>query len=271
MLLASIAVNWRHRADHRARRSRQRPAAPRSDHRWPSRSSSTWPCWATSSTPTSPSSSSTRSLLSSGPERRVDRGRCCPSASRSSPSTGSATSSTSTAATARRRDSPIDFALYIAFFPQLIAGPIVRYHEIATSSPSAHARPSECFAEGVVRFCQASARRSSSPTRWRRSPTPPSALRPAQLTRRRRLGRRARLHGPDLLRLLRLLRHGDRPRAHVRLPASRRTSTARTRRLLDHRLLAALAHHAVALVPRLPLHPARRQPRPSRADRTSTC
>ncbi len=33
---------------------------------------------------------------------------------------------------------------------------------------------------------------------------------------------------------------------------------------LDHRLLAALAHDAVALVPRLRLHPARRQPRVGR-------
>ncbi|MBI5130851.1 MAG: MBOAT family protein [Rhodopseudomonas palustris] len=31
-------------------------------------------------------------------------------------------------ATAQRK--PIDFALYIAFFPQLIAGPIIRYHDI---------------------------------------------------------------------------------------------------------------------------------------------
>ena len=31
-------------------------------------------------------------------------------------------------ATAQRR--PVDFALYIAFFPQLIAGPIIRYHDI---------------------------------------------------------------------------------------------------------------------------------------------
>jgi alginate O-acetyltransferase complex protein AlgI len=32
--------------------------------------------------------------------------------------------------TARPRRNPFDFALYICFFPQLIAGPIVRYHDI---------------------------------------------------------------------------------------------------------------------------------------------
>ena len=32
--------------------------------------------------------------------------------------------------TARPFEAPLDFALYIAFFPQLIAGPIVRFHEI---------------------------------------------------------------------------------------------------------------------------------------------
>jgi alginate O-acetyltransferase complex protein AlgI len=32
--------------------------------------------------------------------------------------------------TARHLVSPLDFALYITFFPQLIAGPLVRFHEI---------------------------------------------------------------------------------------------------------------------------------------------
>ena len=40
---------------------------------------------------------------------------------------------------------------------------------------------------------------------------------------------------------------------------------------LDHRVLAALAHVAVALVPRLPVHPARRQPRIGARRRIGTC
>ena len=46
---------------------------------------------------------------------------------------------------------PIDFALYVALFPQLIAGPIVRYHEIAAQLRNRRVQVS-AFAEGVVRF-----------------------------------------------------------------------------------------------------------------------
>ena len=55
----------------------------------------------------------------------------CRSGSRSSPSTTSATSSTSTGASGAPMRNPLTFATYIAMFPQLVAGPIVRYHEIA--------------------------------------------------------------------------------------------------------------------------------------------
>ena len=45
----------------------------------------------------------------------------------------------------------IDFACYVTMFPQLVAGPIVRYHDIADSL---HSRiiTSELFASGVSRF-----------------------------------------------------------------------------------------------------------------------
>ena len=78
--------------------------------------------------------------------------------------------------------------------------------------------------------------------------------------RRARLARHRLLHAADLLRLLRLLGHGDRPRPDVRLPLSRELPLAVRRRPASG-VLAALAHLAVDLVPRLPLHPARRQPR----------
>jgi alginate O-acetyltransferase complex protein AlgI len=49
------------------------------------------------------------------------------------------------------RRNPLDLALYILFFPQLIAGPIVRYHEIADQLVKRTVtRPG--FAEGVRRF-----------------------------------------------------------------------------------------------------------------------
>ena len=74
------------------------------------------------------------------------------------------------------------------------------------------------------------------------------------------VGRRLRLRRPDLRRLLRLLRHRARHRALVRLRADRQLQPPLHRAQPD-RFLAALAHLAVDLVPRLRLHPARRQPR----------
>jgi alginate O-acetyltransferase complex protein AlgI len=46
---------------------------------------------------------------------------------------------------------PVNFALYISFFPQSIAGPIVRYNDVAAQL---HDRTItlECFAQGVRRF-----------------------------------------------------------------------------------------------------------------------
>ena len=46
---------------------------------------------------------------------------------------------------------PLDLGLYISFFPQLIAGPIVRYNSIAAQIRERGATP-ESFQEGVCRF-----------------------------------------------------------------------------------------------------------------------
>ena len=51
-------------------------------------------------------------------------------------------------------DGILDFALYVALFPQLIAGPIVRYHELADQLRGRSSRFSD-FAEGAVRFVHA--------------------------------------------------------------------------------------------------------------------
>jgi alginate O-acetyltransferase complex protein AlgI len=47
---------------------------------------------------------------------------------------------------------PVHYALYVVFFPQLIAGPIIRFHQIA---PQIRMRSSswEAFGSGAVRFC----------------------------------------------------------------------------------------------------------------------
>ena len=52
---------------------------------------------------------------------------------------------------ADRLRNPFDFALFVSLFPQLIAGPIVRYHQIADQLRGRHTRVDD-FAEGVVRF-----------------------------------------------------------------------------------------------------------------------
>jgi alginate O-acetyltransferase complex protein AlgI len=54
--------------------------------------------------------------------------------------------------TARHLSSPIDFALYITFFPQLVAGPIVRFHEIREQLVR-RTETIDTFASGVYRFC----------------------------------------------------------------------------------------------------------------------
>lgn len=48
--------------------------------------------------------------------------------------------------------SVVDFALYLALFPQLIAGPIVRFHEISDQLRG-RAETAEKFQRGVMRFC----------------------------------------------------------------------------------------------------------------------
>jgi alginate O-acetyltransferase complex protein AlgI len=53
--------------------------------------------------------------------------------------------------TARHLVSPLDFALYITFFPQLIAGPIVRFHEIRDQLVTRR-ETFDAFAAGVYRF-----------------------------------------------------------------------------------------------------------------------
>ena len=92
-----------------------------------------------------------------------------------------------------------------------------------------------------------------------------SGLRRARPTRMAGDPRRhRRLRGADLLRLQRLHRHRDRHReaARVPVPAELRPSLQRP---LDPGVLASLAHDAVPLAARLPLHPARWEPQGHRA------
>jgi alginate O-acetyltransferase complex protein AlgI len=159
---------------------------------------------------------------------------------------------------ATAQKSPVHAALYLLLFPQLIAGPIIRYRDIADQ-----------LARRIV-----SARR----LRLRR---PPLRHRPGQEGADRQ--RRRRPGGPDLRDAVAELSaahawlgivcytlqiyfdfsgYSDMAIGLGRMFGFRfpRTSAGRTSRQRAG-VLAPVAHLAVDLVPRLPLHPARRQPR----------
>ncbi|MDY7105984.1 MAG: MBOAT family protein [Actinomycetota bacterium] len=53
---------------------------------------------------------------------------------------------------------PVDFALYVSLFPQLIAGPIVRFHELHQEIRSRSTRL-EDFSEGALRFAHGLAKK----------------------------------------------------------------------------------------------------------------
>jgi alginate O-acetyltransferase complex protein AlgI len=53
----------------------------------------------------------------------------------------------------RAQRSPVQFVTYIAMFPQLVAGPIVRYHEIAEQLSETRRDRFGDFAAGMPRFC----------------------------------------------------------------------------------------------------------------------
>ena len=174
-----------------------------------------------------------------------------------------ATSSTSTAATRGRCADPVDFAHYMALFPQLIAGPIVRYHEIDDQirTPPPRASGSTTSPTGFPRFALGPVQEGAD-------------RRPGRADRRRRV--RAAGGDADDGRRPGSAPSPTRCRSTSTSPATPTWRSASARMFgfrfpenfdrpvlgrVDHRLLAALAHDAVALVPRLRLHPARRQSR----------
>ena len=210
------------------------------------------------------SRSTTRSTRSGSARRCRCCRSCCRSASRSSPSRRSPTWWTCTAA--RRRAASLgDVAILQAFFPHLVAGPIVRANELLPQLRTP--RDPRAVLAGPALFLIAGGlvKKTVVADELARSIVDPVFNDPAAHSGPEVAARDLRLRRPDLLRLLRLHRHGDRPGAAARLPAA-----AELRPALPGAqppgLLAALAHDAVALAARLPLHPARRQPRRAAAD-----
>ena len=157
-------------------------------------------------------------------------------------------------------ESPLNYALFVTFFPHLVAGPIVRPTAARAAVLRAEAGESRPDAVGP-------------------RPDDPGPLREGRHRRRRALERRgrglrragtgrirgclardARILRPDLLRLRRLLDHRDRRRAVPRLRAAGQLPHAvRGDRVLG--FLAPLAHLAVHVAARLPVRAARRQSR----------
>ena len=151
----------------------------------------------------------------------------------------------------------IDFLCFETMYPQLVAGPIIRYSEIEDQLTTRVTTP-ERNSRGASR---------SSRWGWRRrccianpcGKIADLAFEAGSLGAGRGLVRRHRVRLSDLLRLQRLLRHGDRtrPDARVRLPQELRLAVQVA---VHHRVLAPLAHLAVLVAARLPVRSARRQP-----------
>ena len=114
----------------------------------------------------------------------------------------------------------LDFAVYLSFFPHLVAGPIVRAVGVPAAAPRAGATPAAstpaaAFRLIVVGLFKKVVIASYLADRHRRPASSPS---PTSTRRRRGARRRLRLRHPDLRRLLRLHRHRHRLGAAARLP-----------------------------------------------------
>ena len=118
---------------------------------------------------------------------------------------------------ATAQKSPVHAALYLLLFPQLIAGPIIRYRDIADQL-ARRVVSMDDFAYGVRRFVIGLAKKvlianvvAGPADRIFGMPASGALHRP-------RLARHHLLHAADLFRLLRLFGHGDWARPHVRVP-----------------------------------------------------
>ena len=159
----------------------------------------------------------------------------------------------------RPAKSVVHYLAWATLFPYLMAGPIIRYGHVgeqlervaAALPPEPHRHRRLLPGHGPRQ--EAAAGRHDGPVRQRpvRALPPP---RPAL-----RLGRGARLHPAAVLRLLGLLRHGRGRGLHDR-PALSPELRLTVQGPEPVRLLAPLAHVAVVVAARLPVHPAGRFP-----------
>ncbi len=140
----------------------------------------------------------------------------------------------------------LNVGLYISFFPQLIAGPIVKYETVAEEIH--HRRETwDDFTAGVQPLPDGPGQKGHPLQPAGRGGRRRLQPRPAPVGGLRLAGRRV-LHPPALLRLRRLLRHGHRPGPDVRLPLPGELRLP-LHLHLGHRVLAPVAHLPHLLVP----------------------
>jgi len=161
-----------------------------------------------------------------------------------------------------REYKPLHYLLFVTFFPHLIAGPIYHHkeimpqferHEIFRFDISNLTLGLTWFAIGFSKKVLLA---------------DPIAQYGTSIFRRgsggqsgwicRQLGRGAQLYIATLFRFFRLLRYGNRTGADDRRQVATQFQFSVPSHLFD-RFLAALAHHAIAIPARLPLHPAGRK------------
>ncbi len=150
----------------------------------------------------------------------------------------------------------VDFSCFVSMFPHLVAGPILKFSFLADQLKH-RALTSDKFARGVAFFMLGLAKKIllANPC----GKIADTAFDAGSVGTLDAWFGVDRLRVPNLFRLQRLLRHGDRARPHVRLRLREKFRFALSRGI-DHRFLAALAHLAFHLAARIPLRPARRQP-----------
>ena len=101
---------------------------------------------------------------------------------------------------------PVNFGLFMTLFPHLIAGPVVRYRDLAASLTSRNVSQAQ-FASGVRRFLLGLGKKVLLANTLGRAADDLFAVAPDQLATSAAWLRF--VHAADLLRLLRLLGHGD--------------------------------------------------------------
>ena len=157
----------------------------------------------------------------------------------------------------------VSYTLFVSFFPHLIAGPLVHHAEMIPQFKRGRTgRSSVLAARGFAIFAAGLFKKVVIADNLAQFVSPVFAHLDAGggvTTPWAWLATLAYTLA-DLFRFFRLFRHGGRAWRllfGIRLPVNFRSPYKAD---LDHRFLAALAHHAVALPARLSLHSARRQP-----------